>query len=885
MISLLVALSFWISALPAEVRAPFAHWTLETDLNSAVGGAPLEVTPPRAARFETVTLDGGETRVVLRLSKGAQVLVPTGLRPLGQGFIGAWTLVVDMRIGEKTTGFACGVLQTDRDNDDAAEIYAHSHRGVGFERRYYDGLTRAVWHRLVFVADRHANTASVYVDGDLVTSVNRPIGDSHYTLEPDLLLLADRSLKCPEVDLAGVHVRAEALGPDAVAALGTAESASFHALAGAPSLTSWHVTALDGAPIAKGATLESRAALIAQWQSGSPAGKVSIRAIPIDSARDAEPLVLGYAATATGSAIVRIPTIRADTYRLDVAIAATSQRSHSPIPKPDKMSDISPEGFELVANGGFEGEPRGPGATIARKGGLPEHWLVAGEARLARIGQGFHLAGGAGPWRAEQVLELPDTVSTLGQLAGATNLLIGADMRREQRAGRFDDRGWIEATFEDRDGAVLGSLRTLHVESQGWARREAHAPLPEGAVRIRLAVHADHRRGGVNSIRVDNISARLVPNVAVGALGLRKRPIVHATEDSTRHSVVFETVGAALRPIVRWGPGDEPSQTAILTATTVNDTHQIWRATLTPLTPGAVHTYTVSLGATRLGPYHFRAPAPEPTARDATPKLRVAWMADNQYGWETFTRLLPIIAKHEPELMILAGDIVQNGDERREWQTEWYTPLATEEFGQSVPIQFARGNHDGEHALSYAYTDLPGNGAWFAYTRAGVRFIFLNTEAEPDKVYQQVEWLKRELQSPESRDATFRIAVMHKPPYANRWDSPKSRYDGERSVRENFVPLFHHNDVDLVVAGHAHCYQRRDFLGVRYVVVGGGGGRLDKYPSASWPMTVDWVGHHYAILDVDGRTLTWEARSIDGEVIDAFTLDSKTDAETSAKRP
>jgi hypothetical protein len=99
-------------------------------------------------------------------------------------------------------------------------------------------------------------------------------------------------------------------------------------------------------------------------------------------------------------------------------------------------------------------------------------------------------------------------------------------------------------------------------------------------------------------------------------------------------------------------------------------------------------------------------------------------------------------------------------------------------------------------------------------------------------------------------------------------------------VRDHFVPVFQKGKVDLVVAGHAHAYQRMDLEGVRYVVVGGAGGRLDRYQTGHWGMDKDYVGHHWALMDIvpsaRGPQLSWTAKDFDGQLIDAWTLTSRS---------
>jgi 3',5'-cyclic AMP phosphodiesterase CpdA len=85
---------------------------------------------------------------------------------------------------------------------------------------------------------------------------------------------------------------------------------------------------------------------------------------------------------------------------------------------------------------------------------------------------------------------------------------------------------------------------------------------------------------------------------------------------------------------------------------------------------------------------------------------------------------------HAPNMICVAGDMVNSGNLLSEWHDYWFKPLETLHAAQTTPVIYARGNHDGEHALAYAYSTLPGNEAWFAFDYGNTRFIFLDSEVD-----------------------------------------------------------------------------------------------------------------------------------------------------------
>ncbi len=291
----------------------------------------------------------------------------------------------------------------------------------------------------------------------------------------------------------------------------------------------------------------------------------------------------------------------------------------------------------------------------------------------------------------------------------------------------------------------------------------------------------------------------------------------------------------------------------------------VHRAVATGLAAGTSYVYRVRSGASTSATYPVR------TAPAAGGSFRMAWIADNQNQLGTsFLSVLERIVPFAPDVIGHAGDTVQNGPVLAEWQTQYFDPLAAaQNLGQRTPVLVARGNHDGHSPPALAYHWLPGNGQWYAETIGRVRFVFLESNVESPV---QDEFLRAELASPASQNAEFRVAVFHHPPYTNLWD--QLGYDGEPHERDIWVPILEQYGVDLVISGHAHCYERGVQNGVTYTVVGGAGGLLDTVPILpGWPfISVALAVHHFAILDVSPGRLVWTAYDLSGAEIDGFEL-------------
>lgn len=153
----------------------------------------------------------------------------------------------------------------------------------------------------------------------------------------------------------------------------------------------------------------------------------------------------------------------------------------------------------------------------------------------------------------------------------------------------------------------------------------------------------------------------------------------------------------------------------------------------------------------------------------------------------------------------------------------------TESFGwaarRGLLVAGTLGNHDfevQEGRYEYDELNMPRN----RYRRKiGQVALFL---LDSNRVTSaQTRWLRRALRSSQAR---WKVVAFHHPPYTC------GGHSGEESIVDRWVPLFQRFDVDLVLSGHDHNYQRfAKRRGVTYVVHGGGGAPLydlDSCPSS-----------------------------------------------------
>ncbi|MBL9172784.1 MAG: metallophosphoesterase family protein, partial [Verrucomicrobiales bacterium] len=530
--------------------------------------------------------------------------------------------------------------------------------------------------------------------------------------------------------------------------------------------------------------------------------------------------------------------------------------------------------------------PRNPrfGQPLERNGGFEEdlaHWsilegspqvLPSGTTKGRPHGGDKFLHGGLnrpGDGIVRQELDLGDLGFADPELSEA---VVRADawLRNQQNAGLFDDQVYARVVYLGADGTELGSVRCLVAGDRSWLSRSFGGRLPKGTRRLGLEVVGRHRRDADNDSMADDLTVRLDPlwpPVQV-APTITKLPMLQdVRRDAMR--LLWETDSNRADHSVEWGRHDTGERTFHQVETIqIDDTHFVHRATLEGLEAETEYTYRVRSGDSVTPAYTFRT-APRP----GTPFV-AAWWGDNHQGTDVLRTHVENLLKHSPDLICVAGDMVNFGNSLEEWHEYWFKPLEHLNAAQTVPVIFARGNHDGEHALSYAYSTLPGNESWFAFDYGNARMIFLDSEAPGSMAPEQREWLRLELLRPETQQAAFRIVCFHKPPWSQFWNG--GGHTQEEFVLREWIPLFRLNGVDLVISGHEHAYHRGARDGVTYVVTGGGGGFLDTERVAHWRhVQVEYTQYHFDIMTVNGRRLTWETYDLNHDLLDEFTLVSR----------
>lgn len=313
------------------------------------------------------------------------------------------------------------------------------------------------------------------------------------------------------------------------------------------------------------------------------------------------------------------------------------------------------------------------------------------------------------------------------------------------------------------------------------------------------------------------------------------------------------------------------------------------------------------------------------TAPEDAP-VQFIFFGDAQTGIRShITRIFDTAARVAPEarFAIHGGDLVNTAMYDQEW-AEWFEALGrTHAVIPAIPVA---GNHD---YVNYAKSTDPDidDSKLFMMTDKGVspmwrpQFVLPVVEELPadlhETVYdvrytqdlhifvldssgnhfpEQVDWLGRQL---EASDARWKIVTMHHPLYSfvGEWEHPS-----HRARRDALLGALRQHDIDLVLTGHRHTYQRAAYgediarwgvgephdVKTMFVVTASSTKRgvtktegWDTYSEdQEGRFKLDRHGDNtpiFAVLDITSDTLSYQAVDAVGEVYDAFTVHKDAD--------
>lgn len=244
------------------------------------------------------------------------------------------------------------------------------------------------------------------------------------------------------------------------------------------------------------------------------------------------------------------------------------------------------------------------------------------------------------------------------------------------------------------------------------------------------------------------------------------------------------------------------------------------------------------------------------------------------------------ISKIKPVFHIHTGDLSYSNGFPSVWDY-WFDLI---EPISSYSLYFPTiGNHEFEGGLSLYLEQfaLPNNERWYSFNWGNTHFVSIEINSELIDDGDQYEWLIDDLsKTSKDNDINWIIVFFHYPPYSSGEKNP-----GIVNLRSDLLPILELYNVDLVLNGHDHIYQRTfplknstvtstdedkyvDPTGIIYVVTGGGGKSLYDLvnPEPYWSAYRESI-YHFLSISINGNYLHLKAiKTGDGSIIDDFQI-------------
>jgi len=228
-----------------------------------------------------------------------------------------------------------------------------------------------------------------------------------------------------------------------------------------------------------------------------------------------------------------------------------------------------------------------------------------------------------------------------------------------------------------------------------------------------------------------------------------------------------------------------------------------------------------------------------------------------------------VAAPEKQTLLLHAGDWTDD-DLEATWSSQFFLPGI--DYPQLVaqyaelPMAGGRGNHEAAGDVFRKYFPFPYAGDFYwSFDYGPVHVVVVDQYVDYTPGSAQYAWLAADLAA---TTRPWKIVIMHQP----AWTASGGIAGDDTDVQAALHPLFLQHGVDLVLAGHNHCYARAVIDGLQYLTIGGAGGEL-IVPNPITPNVVTAVSdYHYVAFDVDGATLTLTARRATGALIEEVQL-------------
>jgi hypothetical protein len=213
------------------------------------------------------------------------------------------------------------------------------------------------------------------------------------------------------------------------------------------------------------------------------------------------------------------------------------------------------------------------------------------------------------------------------------------------------------------------------------------------------------------------------------------------------------------------------------------------------------------------------------------------------------------------EFVVMLGDNIYGHHEPSDFKRKFEDPYAPL-LDAGVKFFASLGNHDITNERFYKPFNMDGK-RYYNFRRGDVEFFALDSNyMDPE----QLSWIEKALTD---SDARWKICFFHHPLY-----SDGKAHGPDLDLRKQLEPIFVAHGVNVVLAGHEHCYERiQPQKGIYYFVLGCSGQLRYHNLKRSTEMVKGFdTDRVFGLMEIAGEELHFQTISRTGETVDTGVL-------------
>ncbi|MFH1313961.1 MAG: metallophosphoesterase [Candidatus Eisenbacteria bacterium] len=345
---------------------------------------------------------------------------------------------------------------------------------------------------------------------------------------------------------------------------------------------------------------------------------------------------------------------------------------------------------------------------------------------------------------------------------------------------------------------------------------------------------------------------------------MRKGPYLIYPGTNTEMQVLWQLTAAETCSL-EWGTDLTYSLGSAETAEYGGDHQHAY--TIPGLSPGALYYYRVSVAAEEYTGSFRAAPS-----TDASQVKFIAYGDTRSYPADHDGVAASMISEYLADpafqtMLISVGDLINNGNLEADWDNQFFDPAYTniQTMLATMPYQSCMGNHEGTGVLFTKYFPYPFvSGRYWSFDYGPAHFVCVDQYTSYSSGSPQLTWIENDLAA---STKLWNFIYLHEP----GWTS--GHHENNTTVQTYIQPLCEQYGVPIVFGGHNHYYSRGLVNGVHHITTGGGGAPPYS-PTPGQPYIVYAISaYHYCMVEIDGYSLDFTARTRSGTVIDTFSVD------------